>query len=119
VPADQARQLRSDVRERLAEAQALRRELAQAGRDVTQLDEAIRDLRRLQDAGVWTNALDVQRLQASLVDGLKQYEFGLRREVLGAGREQAFLSGTDEVPEAFRKLVEEYYRQLSRERRER
>jgi hypothetical protein len=117
VPSDQARQLRSEVRERLAEAQALRRELSQAGHDVTQLDQAIRDLRRLGDAGVWTNALDVQRLQASLVDGLKQYEFGLRREVLGAGREQVFLSGADEVPEAFRKLVEEYYRQLSRERR--
>jgi hypothetical protein len=53
------------------------------------------------------------------VDGLKQYEFGLRREVLGAGREQVFLSGTEEVPEAFRKLVEEYYRQLSREKKER
>jgi hypothetical protein len=119
IPADMARQLRADVRERLAEAQALRRELAQAGRDVAQLEEAIRDLRALDNAGVWTNVLDVQRLQASLVDGLKQFEFGLRRDVLGAGREQVFLSGTDEVPEAFRKLVEEYYRQLSRERRER
>jgi hypothetical protein len=36
--------------------------------------------------------------------------------VLGAERERLFLSGTDEVPEGYRKLVEEYYRALSRQR---
>ena len=56
------------------------------------------------------------QLSAAIVDRLKQYEFGLRRDVLGADRERLFLSGTDEVPEAYRRLVEEYYRSLSRQR---
>jgi hypothetical protein len=116
VDADDARQLQREVRERLAEAQALRQQLARDGRDVAQLDEVIRGLRALGSDAPWGNAENLQRLQAQVVDNLKQYEFGLRRDVLGAERERLFLSGTDEVPEGYRKLVEEYYRALSRQR---
>jgi hypothetical protein len=116
VSSDDARQLRSEVRQRLAEAQALRQQLSRDGRDVSQLDEVIRGLRALGGGEVWGDGENLRRLQAAVVDNLKQYEFGLRREVLGAERERLFLSGTDEVPEGFRKLVEEYYRALSRER---
>ncbi|CAN5773824.1 hypothetical protein BH23GEM9_BH23GEM9_37580 [soil metagenome] len=116
VTPEQARQFRGEVRERLAEAQALRQELARSGRDVAELDNVIRGLRSLEGGGVWDNASEVQRLQAALVDGVKQFEFGLRRDLLGSERDRLFLSGTDEVPEGFRKLVEEYYRALARER---
>jgi hypothetical protein len=116
VSSDDARQLRNEVRQRLAEAQALRQQLSRDGRDVSQLDEVIRGLRALGGDEVWGDGENLRRLQAAVVDNLKQYEFGLRREVLGAERERLFLSGTDEVPEGFRKLVEEYYRALSRER---
>ena len=49
------------------------------------------------------------------LDGLRQFEFGLRRSVLGEERDELFLSGTDQVPDGFRRMVEEYYRALSRE----
>ncbi|MBR9990739.1 MAG: hypothetical protein KFH98_13345 [Gemmatimonadetes bacterium] len=84
---------------------------------MAQLDDVIRGLRSLGDDGIWGDGENLRRLQDQVVDNLKQYEFGLRRDVLGAARERLFLSGTDEVPEGFRKLVEEYYRSLSRERR--
>jgi hypothetical protein len=116
VGADDARQLRGEVRERLAEAQALRQQLAREGRDVSQLDDVIRGLRSLGSDAIWGDGENLRRLQEQVVDNLKQYEFGLRRDVLGADRERLFLSGTDEVPEGFRKLVEEYYRALSRQR---
>jgi hypothetical protein len=105
------------VRERLAEAQALRQELARQGRDVSELDERHPRLRSLEAGEPWNNAENVQRLQASLVDGIKQFEFGLRRDMLGTTRDRLFLSGTDEVPEGFREMVEEYYRRLARARR--
>ena len=54
------------------------------------------------------------RLQDEVVQGLKRFEFALRRE-LQLGSERVFLSGSEEVPATFRELVEEYYRALSRE----
>lgn len=113
---EESRQLRGEVRQRLAEAQAVRQQLSREGRDVGDLDEVIRGLRTLEGSAPWGSADDLQRLQSAIVDRLKQYEFGLRRDVLGADRERLFLSGTDEVPEAYRRLVEEYYRALARER---
>jgi hypothetical protein len=67
---------------------------------------------------IWTNPRDIAALQAAVVDGLKTYEFTLRRLVLGAEKDRLFLSGSDDVPEGYRKLVEEYYRALAREKRQ-
>jgi hypothetical protein len=113
TPGD-VRQLRSEVRQRLADAQALRQELSRQGIDTSELDGVIRDLRALDNEGVYAIPLDVDRLQAAVVDGAKQFEYRLRRELAGADEQRLLLSGSDEVPEGFRKLVEEYYRALSR-----
>ena len=43
---------------------------------------------------------------------MKRFEYTLRRKVEGDAN-QVLLSGSDEVPEQFRKLVEQYYRSLS------
>jgi hypothetical protein len=45
---------------------------------------------------------------------MKQFEFGLRRELGSDIQDRLFLSGNDEVPEGFRKYVEDYYRALAR-----
>jgi hypothetical protein len=84
---------------------------------VARLDEVIRGLRTLEGAAAWGSGQDVQRLQAALVDAVKQFEFGLRRDVIGA-RDGLHLSGSEGVPEAYRRLVEEYYRALARDRRQ-
>ena len=44
---------------------------------------------------------------------LKRLEFGLRREVEGAPDGRAALGGSDDVPDEYRALVEEYYRKLA------
>jgi hypothetical protein len=56
----------------------------------------------------------VQRLQASVVEGFKAFEFALRRDIEGAGRGRPVLGGSDDVPPGFRPLVEEYYKSLSK-----
>ena len=44
---------------------------------------------------------------------MKRFEFGLRRQAKMNGSE-VFLSGADDVPEQYRKLVEQYYKSLSK-----
>jgi hypothetical protein len=47
-----------------------------------------------------------------VIDGLKSFEFSLRRELDG-NREKPQLGSGGDVPAEFRKFVEEYYRSLS------
>ena len=116
VTPDQARQLRAEARERLTEADALRRELVQQGQDVAQLEAVMRSLRGLDREGIYADASQLQLLQTQAAENMKAYEFALRRALLGESRDKLYLSGSDEVPEGYRKLVEEYYRGLARKR---
>ena len=52
-------------------------------------------------------------LQTQVTDSMKRFEYDLRRKVDGTDA-QLLLSGSDEVPEKFRKSVEQYYRSLSK-----
>jgi hypothetical protein len=45
---------------------------------------------------------------------MKRFEYDLRRKA-GADADRALLNSNDEVPPQFRKLVEEYYRSLSKQ----
>lgn len=113
---DDVRQFRRELRERLGEAEDLRRDLrAENYGEVGDLDEVMRAMRRLDDPGVFDDPDEVARLQSQVVEGLKRFEFSLRRALEAAGGDRLFLSGSDEVPEGFRELVEEYYRSLSRD----
>ena len=56
---------------------------------------------------------ELARLQSFVAESLKRFEFGLRRKV-DADKNAIALTGSDEVPEEFRKLVEQYYRSLAR-----
>ena len=53
------------------------------------------------------------RLQAAVAEGMKRFEFNLRRQAEMKGSE-VFLSGADDVPEQYRKLVEQYDKSLSK-----
>jgi hypothetical protein len=56
---------------------------------------------------------ELLRLQTFVTEGLKRFEYDLRRKV-GDDADRALVTGADEVPQEFRKLVEEYYRSLSK-----
>ncbi len=105
------RQLRGEARQYASEAQDLRGLLRGENIDPRELDEIVNALRRLQDERVYQNVEELARLQAFVADSLKRFEFGLRRQ-LDANTGAIVLSGSDEVPEEFRKLVEQYYRSL-------
>ena len=107
------RQLRGEVRQWTGEARALRGDLTAENIDPGELDEILGALRQLDDPRVYQNASELQRLQSLVAEGLKRFEFGLRRQA-DADANTIVLSGSDEVPEEFRTLVQEYYRSLAR-----
>jgi len=111
------RQLQREVQERRAEAQALRRELQAMGVDVSTLDALIRDLRAFDGSRAYGDLEEVLSLRAELVEGFRRFEFDLRRALGDSRAEQLLLSGSDEVPPEYRKLIEEYYRALAREKK--
>ena len=91
---EQARQFRAEARQRATDAEQLRRLLGQQKIDAKELDEIIKGLRKLDDESIYANPETVGRLEQNT--------------------NQVFLSGTDDVPEQYRKLVEQYYRSLSK-----
>ena len=107
------RQLQAEMRQWSGEAQDLRGALQGQNVDPRDLDEILRAFRQLQDGRVYQDVSQLQRLQSFVAEGLKRFEFNLRRQV-DAGDAGVVLSGSDGVPEEFRKLVEQYYRALSR-----
>ncbi len=111
---DEIRDYRREFQERLGDAQALRRYLEEAGAATQELDAVVDALEDLRGARPWGNLPELERLQNELREGLQRLEFRLRREVEGDGSDRAVLRGSDEVPEGFRGLVEEYFRALSR-----
>jgi hypothetical protein len=112
---EDVRQFRGEARQWANQADQLRRLLQGESQriDTRQLDEILKGLRALQDDRVYQDAEALARLQASVSEGMKRFEFALRRRSESAAG-QPVLSASDEVPEQFRKLVEEYYKSLSK-----
>jgi hypothetical protein len=98
------------------DAQQLRRLVQGQGVDARALDEILRNLRALDDDRVYQDVAELARLQAAVAENMKRFEFNLRRqaELKGAKGTEVFLSGGDDVPEEYRKLVEQYYKSLSK-----
>lgn len=80
--------------------------------DPRDLDEILRRMRQLQDERVYKDTSELARLQSFVTEGLKRFEFGLRRRA-DAPSDAVVLAGSSEVPEEFKKQVEQYFRSLS------
>ena len=112
---EERRQLQREIQERLGEATALRDELQAAGQDVSELNRAMEAMQSLRRDAVLDDLPQVAVLRETIRESLGRVEFSLRREVRG-DEAPAALAGSEAVPEGFRRLVEEYYRSLARER---
>ena len=110
---EEIRQYTNEYGQRRREAEAIRRDLRREGQDVADLDRLIERMRQLENAETFGDPEAARRLQSAVVEGLKTYEYTLRRQLEGPDRERLFLGGNDDVPTGFRQLVEEYYRSLS------
>jgi hypothetical protein len=111
------RQFQRQARERRTEAETLRRELQALGVDARELDALISNMRALDSARVYTDFDEATRLQGQIVEGFRRFEFDLRRKLGAAGADQLLLGGSDDAPAAYKKLVEDYYRALAKDRK--
>ena len=111
---DDIRQWQREFRQRLGEAQDIRRLLQEEQFSAADLDDIIRQMQELDDTRVYQDSAEIARLQTYLREELKRFEYRLRREV-DVENEDLFLASSDEVPPGFRDMIEEYYRALSTE----
>lgn len=112
---EEIRQLRNEARQRRQDVETLRRELEEAGVEAgSELDDVTRALRELDNERIYGDMGELARQQAELVEASKRFEYALRRELDPALGESPRLNGTEEIPEGYRRWVEEYYRALSR-----
>jgi uncharacterized protein DUF4175 len=111
---EEIRQYQRELRERIAEAEALRRDLRAQGRDVAELDRLLGQLKGLGGAvGSDIRTAEIAGLRASVVEGFKAYEFALRRELAGGDKERLLLGRSGDVPAGFKQMVEDYYKSLA------
>ncbi len=113
TPGD-VRQMRREVRERAGELRGLAELVERAGANPEELAAMIAALRALDSDRIYDDPEEVLRLQAEVLDDMKQLEFRLRREFAADDEQQLLLQLSGDVPDEYRALVEEYYRALSR-----
>jgi len=111
---EEIRQLRSEAQQRAGQVRDLGNQLREAGRRAEDLQAVADAMQRLSQEGIYDDPTQVAQLQAEALEALKRLEFGLRRDVEGESPQRAALSGSDDVPDEYRALVEEYYRTLAR-----
>ncbi len=110
---DGLRQLRREAQERLSDAQELRRLLDQNPTLTQNLDRVIGDIKNLNQSGS-IEAEQVARLK-SAIDLLRSLEQDLNRDLSRLSqRERYFFTEENEVPNSYRKLVDEYFKALAR-----
>ena len=113
MSAADARQLAREFALRRQNAESLRGELQKQGIATGELDRAIDELRRLENSPLAGDPQGIDQLQASVIDGLKTFEFSLYRR-LGLGDSKSPMLGTRALaPAEYRAAVEEYYRSLA------
>ena len=108
------RQFSREFRDQRQQAEGLRRELQQQGYDPADLNRLIDQMRQLENGKNYDDPVSLERLQQSLIDGLKAFEFALRRSLDKDDKGRPVLGGSGDVPAAFRQMVDEYYRSLSK-----
>jgi hypothetical protein len=107
------RQLESEIRQRLAEAEELRKRLPKNSDLLRDLNRAIEQLRKI-DPNVFSDPNQLAMLKNDIIDPLRQLELELARRLqakLGNNGPGALSDG--DAPDRYRKTIEDYYRRLS------
>ncbi|MEM7353011.1 MAG: hypothetical protein AAF657_19600 [Acidobacteriota bacterium] len=115
LTAETLRQLDRDLGRRRAQLETLRERLRREEVDAADLDRIIDRLRGIA-AGSLRAPENLAALESDVVQGLKEFEYGLRRQ-LTADRDQRLLQvADDEVPEGYEEMVDRYYKALAVEK---
>ena len=111
---EDARQFGRELRSQREAAEALRRELQGQGRSTEELNDLIDQLRAIEGARAFNDPDELARLRSSVVQGFKEFEFSLRRQMVGVEADRPALGGNENVPAGYRDMVNEYFKSLSK-----
>lgn len=117
--AEPLRQLDRELRERLGDAEDIRRLLGRDPALASDLDQVIARLRQLDEGELFHDPRQLDLLKSAVIDPLRRIEFELSRRLQEKLGQNALRLGDDlSVPEIYRSLVEDYYKRLSRRSRQ-
>jgi uncharacterized protein DUF4175 len=108
------RQLGSELRESLREAEDIRRNLGKDRDLASGVDQAIQGLRRANEALMRDDMQTALLLKDQVIEPLRNVEMELSKRLqMKLGKNNLRLSDEGEAPAAYRRLVDEYYKRLS------
>ncbi len=111
--AEDLRQFDRELQQRQQDLEALRGELRRERMDTSDLDQVLRRMGDLNLLGLNRDPLALESLRRDIVEGLRQFEYRLWRDLRGADTERVYLGNSDQVPAGYRELVDEYFRKLA------
>jgi len=109
------RQFSRELGERQEQLEDLRDQLRQEGIDSEDLDRIIARLGELGSGASLAGPESIAALEHDIVQGLKEFEFGLRKSILPSEDDRLLQAGDGEVPEGYEEMVEDYYKALAGE----
>lgn len=109
------RQFNRELAQRREQLETLQEQLEQEGIDASELGRIIDRLRGLGSGSGLAGPETIAVLERDIVQGLKEFEYGLRRNLAPGDDERLLQVGDDEVPDGYEEMVEEYYKALAGE----
>jgi hypothetical protein len=110
------RQFNRELNQRRAQLEELRDQLRQEGVDAGDLDRIIDRLRGLGSGEGLAGPESIAVLERDIVQGLKEFEYTLRRNLRPSEDRRLLQVGDDEVPDGYEEMVEDYYKALAGEK---
>lgn len=112
---EQARQYEREYDLRLKEAQDIAKNLREHQDLAKQVQNMVERMKQMKSMKFLYDAQELERLQSNVIQGFRQLELDLSKNLQHlVARENLHLAKDEEVPEAYRKQVEEYYKALSK-----
>ncbi len=117
--AEQVRQFEREYELRYQEARSLANQLRNRPDLAAQIRQLMEGMRKMPPGRLLADAAELERLQKTVIEGFRQVELDLSKHLQNlVGRENLRLAKDEQVPEAYRKQVEDYYKALSSEKAE-
>ncbi|PYV38486.1 MAG: hypothetical protein DMG06_25565 [Acidobacteria bacterium] len=114
---EQMRQFEKEYQLRLKEAQEIGRNLTGQPDLATQLKNMVERMKQMSSMKFLLDERELERLRNNVIEGFRQLELDLSKNLQHLiTKENLHLAKDEEIPEAYRKQVEDYYKALSRQR---
>ena len=92
----------------------MRAEAVRQGADVSQLDQAMSQLRSLTDPKSVDDPRTIADLKNRTVQEMEEFEFGLKRALTGDQKDGIHVGASGDVPQGYQSLVEQYWMSIGR-----